>query len=141
MFPLNANAGGEEGAFQLLAGDNTSDIVGYRNLPHLAPPNDQFGSVTGSARLHNNDVTELTTTGSLERFALALLGNGLADDDSSWIQFEISGVFVSGQQTFIQTRATMTFGGDTGSSTIWRGAIGSQTDLMIAGNLYAVLIT
>ena len=140
MFPLNANAGGEEGAFQLLAGDNTGDIVGYRNLPNLAPPSDFFGSVAGSARLHNNDVTELTTAAGLERFALALFGN-LPDDDSSWIQFVIEGVFAGGQNQYTQTRAAMTFAGTTGTSTIWRGAVASQTDLMIAGNLYAVLIT
>jgi len=140
VFPLNANAAGSEGAFQINAGDNADDIVGYRDLPHLAPPNDQFGSVSGNPFLHGNEVTELTTTGSLERFSLALLGI-LPDDDSSWIEFVISGVFVSGQQTFIQTRAAMTFGGTTGTSTIWRGDIGSQTDLMITGNVYDVVIT
>ena len=140
MFPLNVDAATLEGKFRLTAGDNTADIVGYRDLPHLAPPNDQFGSVTGSSRLHGNNVSELTTVGSLERFQLALEGN-LPDDDTSWVQFEISGVFVSGQQTFIQTRAAMDTRSITGASTIWRGGIGTQTDLMISGNVYAVLIT
>ena len=128
------------GRFLLTAGDNTADIVGYRNLPQLVPPNDQFGSVAGSPFLHSNDVTELTTTGSLQRFALALQGN-LPDDDSSWIQFVISGVFAGGQATYTQTRAAMDTRSITGTSTVWRGVLGSQTDLIISANDYDVVLT
>lgn len=145
MFPLNvvaaAAGAGKEGVFTFTAGNNTSDIFGYRNNPLLSPPNDFFGTIdSGIAFINDVEIAELTTITSLGRWAFALTGSGHPDDDTSWIQFEITGTFSDGgPRTEIVTRAGLTFAG--GNPTTWRGGVSSIAFDIVTGNVYDVVVT
>lgn len=136
LTPLNvvAAAGGTQ--FFVTAGDGGSGLLGFRSGSPLA-----FGSISGSLSHNGATISDYINQGSTsERFVLSFDAD-LANDDSAWIDSECSGVYVSGQQSVLFTRAGSTFIAFDGTKTQWLQPIGSQTDNFIVSNVYSCKMT
>lgn len=132
------------GVFTFTAGDNTAIANGYRRNSALAPPNDAYGVIdSGDINFNGNDMAELWTEGptGLERWQIGFNGTGLPNTDATWISVSITGIFTGGQATQVQNRAAMTFGGNSGANTVWRGGASSISSFVISGNVYEVVFS